>query len=154
MQLTVGGLPAHPLLVHAVVVLIPLAALGAIAVAIRPRWNRAYAPLVAFGAIGAALIATVAKAAGEQLEATLSIPPEMIVQISEHGRFGLYTVVSSWIFAALAPASAIFGRGRTQSGLSRATGAISALGGLAALAMAVLAGHTGSVAVWGYLIGR
>jgi hypothetical protein len=154
MQLTVAGLPAHPLLVHAVVVLIPLAALGALAVAVRPRWNRAYAPLVAFGAVAAAGVATLAKAAGEQLEAALRIPPEMLAQINEHGMYGFYTVIASWIFAALALATAVLGRGRNQGGLPRATGALSAVSGLVALVAVVLAGHSGSASVWGYLIGR
>lgn len=35
------GLPAHPLLVHLPVVMVPLAAIGALVLAIRPRfWSR------------------------------------------------------------------------------------------------------------------
>lgn len=37
---TVFGLPAHPLVVHAVVVLLPLAAVAAIAAALVPRWRQ------------------------------------------------------------------------------------------------------------------
>ena len=39
---TLLGLPQHPLVVHAVVVLLPLTALVEIAVALQPRWNRAW----------------------------------------------------------------------------------------------------------------
>ncbi len=39
-MLTVGGIPAHPLVVHAVVVILPLAALGTLAIAARPAWRR------------------------------------------------------------------------------------------------------------------
>ena len=35
----INGLPVHPLVVHAVVVLVPLAALGTIAIALRPAWR-------------------------------------------------------------------------------------------------------------------
>lgn len=42
----VNGLPVHPLVVHAVVVLLPLAIVGTILVAVRPTWRRAYGPLV------------------------------------------------------------------------------------------------------------
>lgn len=40
------GLPVHPLVVHAVVVLLPAAVLGTIAVAVRPAWRRRYGTLV------------------------------------------------------------------------------------------------------------
>lgn len=47
---TVSGLPSHPLFVHAPVVLMPLAALAAIALAIRPRWRRRSSVALAVGA--------------------------------------------------------------------------------------------------------
>ena len=40
---TIFGIPAHPLLVHAVVVLLPLAAVCAAALAVRPSWRQRYA---------------------------------------------------------------------------------------------------------------
>jgi uncharacterized membrane protein len=54
------GLPAHPLLVHAAVVLLPLAALATIVVAVVPKTRRHYAPvalvlaIAALGAVGLA----------------------------------------------------------------------------------------------------
>ena len=54
---TIRGLPVHALVVHAVVVLVPLAAVGLIAIAVRPSWRRAYAPVVVILAtIGLALV--------------------------------------------------------------------------------------------------
>ncbi len=35
----INGLPIHPLVVHGVVVLLPLAILGTIAIAARPAWR-------------------------------------------------------------------------------------------------------------------
>ena len=43
---TINGMPLHPLVVHGVVVLLPLAALGTIAIAVRPVWRRTYGHLV------------------------------------------------------------------------------------------------------------
>jgi hypothetical protein len=149
---TVGGLPAHPLLVHAVVVLIPLAALGAVAVAIRTRWNRPYAPLVAFGAVVAAIAATLAKPAGEQLLVALKPSPAYGALLAEHGRFGLYTLIAAWIFAGFATATAVLGR-RTAGGPLLVTGGISAVVGIVALVLATIAGHLGSISVWGHLVG-
>ncbi|GAA4243047.1 DUF2231 domain-containing protein [Dactylosporangium darangshiense] len=34
----INGLPVHPLVVHAAVALLPLAAIGVIAIAVRPAW--------------------------------------------------------------------------------------------------------------------
>ncbi|HSU11443.1 MAG TPA: DUF2231 domain-containing protein, partial [Pseudonocardia sp.] len=39
-MLTVDGIPAHPLVVHAVVVLLPLAAVATLLVVARPVWRR------------------------------------------------------------------------------------------------------------------
>lgn len=70
----INGLPWHPLVVHAVVVLLPLAVLGTIAIAIRPAWRLAYGPLVvAFAAISVILI-PVATSSGESLEKRVGDP--------------------------------------------------------------------------------
>lgn len=50
----INGIPLHPLVVHAIVVLLPLATIGTLAIALRPRWRTRYGPLV----VGAALVAT------------------------------------------------------------------------------------------------
>ncbi|HEY0540872.1 MAG TPA: DUF2231 domain-containing protein [Actinoallomurus sp.] len=65
---TIFGLPAHPLVVHAVVVLVPLAALSALAVALWPAARSRYAPL-ALGIATLALISIpLATRTGDQLE--------------------------------------------------------------------------------------
>lgn len=51
---TIDGLPVHALVVHGVVVLLPLAILGTIAIAFRPAWRRRYGVLV----VGVAAVAT------------------------------------------------------------------------------------------------
>jgi len=62
------GIPAHPLIVHAAVVLLPLAAIGTVVCAAVPRARRPYAPI----AFAVALIATfavyLAEGSGEELE--------------------------------------------------------------------------------------
>ena len=63
---TVQGLPVHALVVHGVVVLVPLAALGLIAIAVRPSWRKTYAPLVAILAtVGLALVPVATKSGAE-----------------------------------------------------------------------------------------
>jgi uncharacterized membrane protein len=70
----VNGLPIHPLVVHAVVVLIPLAAIGAIAIALKPAWRRSYGPLVVACAVLAAILCPIATSSGEALERHVGDP--------------------------------------------------------------------------------
>ena len=63
---TIFGLPAHPLVVHAVVVLVPLSALAGLVVAVWPAARERYAP-VALGIATLALISVpLATHTGEQ----------------------------------------------------------------------------------------
>ena len=62
------GLPAHPLVVHLPIVLIPLAAVGAVAIAVHPPW-RARLGWVVVGLAGVALVGVqMAMSSGEALE--------------------------------------------------------------------------------------
>jgi hypothetical protein len=72
----INGLPVHPLVVHAVVVLLPLACLGTMAIALRPTWRRRYGMLVvACGAVATALI-PIATSSGEALEKYVGEPDQ------------------------------------------------------------------------------
>jgi hypothetical protein len=62
------GLPAHPLLVHIPIVLIPLAALGALALAVVPGWRRPFGPLLVALAAVALVGVQLALGSGEALE--------------------------------------------------------------------------------------
>jgi len=65
---TLLGLPAHALIVHAVVVLVPLAALGAIAVVLSPSLRARYGSLVGALSAVAVVLVPLASGSGEQLE--------------------------------------------------------------------------------------
>lgn len=71
---TINGLPVHPLVVHAVVVLLPLAALGVIALAVRPAWRHRYGVLVIAVAALATMSIPLATDSGENLEARVGRP--------------------------------------------------------------------------------
>lgn len=86
---TLFGLPAHPLMVHVPVVLIPLAALIAIAFAIRPAWLDRYGwglvALTGIGAVGAILAA----GSGEGLEEIFRSNGETIgPALEDHAELG------------------------------------------------------------------
>ncbi len=61
------GLPLHPLVVHAPVVLIPLVAAGLVLFVLRPETRRVLGPVLALLAVGAALTAILAVETGQQL---------------------------------------------------------------------------------------
>lgn len=81
---TILGLPAHPLIVHAVVVLVPLAAVmvGASALSTRFRhWSRYATPLVSLAGL---VMVPLASQSGEGLER--SVPRTALVQ--QHAELG------------------------------------------------------------------
>jgi uncharacterized membrane protein len=71
---TVDGLPVHPLVVHAVVVLLPLAVLGTIAVAVLPGLRARYGGLNALVAVVGTALCPVATSSGESLERHVGDP--------------------------------------------------------------------------------
>ena len=73
---TFNGLPLHPLVVHGVVVLLPLAVLGTIAIAVRPRWRHRFGLLVLGVAAVGTLFIPIATSSGESFEERVGDPGE------------------------------------------------------------------------------
>jgi len=71
---TISGLPVHPLVVHAVVVLLPLAVLGTIAAAVSARLRARYSGLNALVAVVGTALCPVATSSGEALERHVGDP--------------------------------------------------------------------------------
>ena len=72
---TINGLPLHPLLVHAVVVLLPLAAVGSIIIAVVPKWRRRYwLPVLVLAVLGIGAV-PITQQAGEALYNTIKGSP-------------------------------------------------------------------------------
>ncbi len=140
----VNGLPVHVLVVHAVVVLLPLGAVGAIALAVRRSWVRPYGLLVLADLALATVLLPVATSSGEALEERVGSP-------GEHAELGdaliWFTIPALVLVAALV----WFDRRRTQEPSFTAVRAVSALTVVAALAMTVQVirvGDSGARAAW------
>ena len=73
---TFNGLPLHPLVVHGVVVLLPLAVLGTIAIAVRPRWRHRFGLLVLGVTAVGTLFIPIATSSGESFEERVGDPGE------------------------------------------------------------------------------
>ena len=96
--MTINGIPPHPLVVHAAVVLVPLAALFAIAYAVLPsrRWQTRTPAVVL--AVVAAISVWLAAATGDNLKSRLHEDTSLI-QTHEHWA-GLLQA-ATWVLAAL-----------------------------------------------------
>ncbi len=145
---TIRGLPVHALVVHAVVVLIPLAAVGLIAIAVRPSWRRAYAPVVVILAtIGLALV-PVATRSGSKLEERLNAGGVVAQQIQDHedaAKLVLWPTLAMWLVAVTLLVMDRKGRtGRPMTVLA----VVAVVVALAAAGQVAIAGDLGSTAVW------
>ena len=114
---TLFGLPAHPLLVHVPVVLVPLAAIAVIAMAIRPKWLRTFGPIVAAMA-GVGFIGTLlAASSGEELEDTRRAAGETISKtLNDHAELGDTSQAFCAIFFVLLLAWVGFAWWRNRAG--------------------------------------
>ena len=150
-----NGVPLHPLVVHAVVVLGPLAALTGLVYALVPRWRWLLRwPLVVLAVVTAAT-SLLAVAAGEDL---LAARPELAPIVEEHQEAGellrtvslVYALVSGLAAWALGGASALAsGRGARETRFGVPVVVLLAAGAVALLVTVYLAGDSGSAAVWG-----
>ena len=140
---TVFGLPVHPLVVHAVVVLTPAAALGVLAIALRPSWRAVYGPLVIAVAAVATLLTPIATQSGESLA-------ERVGEPEEHAELGETLVFLMLPLLALAIALWwLDRRDRVASTATKAVAVLAVVAAVAAGAQIARIGHSGAEATWG-----
>lgn len=145
----INGLPVHPLVVHAVVVLLPLAALGTIALAVRPGWRRTYGWLVVAAAAAATVLLPVATSSGEALEERVGNP-------GEHAEMGDALIWFTLPMLVLVAAMVWFDRRPSPKVDGRLLKALPVLAVVAALACSVQVyrvGDSGARAAWGDQVG-
>ena len=139
---TILGLPLHPLVVHAVIVFMPLAALGAVLMAARRSWNLKYGWLVLICAFVATGSAFVAKESGEKLGSRMGFPPEHI----EWGKRA--PVVSAFLFVVLLILWLLDRREERRTALGKVVAVVTVLAAVLVAFVAFQAGHTGATAAW------
>jgi len=153
----IAGLPAHILLVHAVVVLGPIAGLAAVVYAAAPAWRRYLAWPLGVLSLGLVPVALVTAQAGEQLEETRGVTP----MIREHAEQGDLLKIVSIIFFVLVAAMivvsyepigrrlAFLGRVRENRIVRLVLLVAGALAGAFFLYQSIVTGHSGAASVWG-----
>lgn len=140
----VFGLPLHPLVVHGAVVLVPLAALGAIAVLLSSWVRQRYGWLTAALALAGAGAAIVARLSGEALAQSLGGGGQAI---ATHRMWGQWAP-SPAILLALALTAALVFEQRSKVGWW-VSALLALVGAVAGLVLIVLTGHSGATSVWG-----
>ena len=139
----VFGLPLHPLVVHGAVVLIPLAALGALAVVGSAWARRRYGWLTVLIAAAGAATALIARLSGQVLAETMGGGPAF----EAHMMWGQLAPFPAIALALLLPA-ALLTENRSR-GAWWTLVALTAVAAVVALVLVVLTGHSGATAVWG-----
>jgi hypothetical protein len=148
---TLFGLPAHPLVVHAAVVLLPLAAVATIVVALVPRARRHYAP-VAFGLALAATVAVgLAQGSGEELEDRVD-ETALVEAHTEKGEqvlpWAVLTLLVSGAVVAAGPLQRRFGDKVKPAVVTGVLTAGALVAGIGATVTVIDVGHSGAKATW------
>jgi hypothetical protein len=158
---TVLGLPLHVLVVHAVVVLVPLAALVVLLAAVLPRFRRWAGWLPVLLTAGALVLTPVATSSGENLEHGLEKQGIQNPLIHDHAELGgllIWWVVPLFVVAVAAYVVARrrgerdrgdLGGGPVPRWLVLALTVLGVVVPLGTLVQVVLIGHSGAQAVWG-----
>ena len=136
------GLPLHPLVVHAVVVLVPLVAVGMAVAVLSAVWAERLRLVLAVLGAAAAAAAFVARSSGQSLLAQVPGSPEV-------ARHADTADALPWFVLGAAALVAGWAWSGSQGRPSRLLGVVAALGMLVATLWTVLAGHSGAVSVWG-----
>ena len=150
-------MPLHPLVVHAVVVLGPLAALTGLVYAAVPRWRWLLRwPLLVL-AVLTAVTASLATTSGDDL---LEARPELEPLVEEHEERGELlrnvalgyvpvSVLAAWALGGVSALASGRGAQETRGALGMVAAVLLAVASVALLVTLFLAGDSGAQAVWG-----
>ena len=155
----IAGLPLHPLIVHAVVVLTPLTVLALLLGTFWPAARRRLGVVTPLGALAVLVLVPVTIAAGNSLAEVIGPIPA----VETHRGFG--EMLLPWVIALFAVAAAQWAwfrygdarMRRSAPGRARAIviglAAASVIVGVGTLVVVVLTGDSGARAVWGGIVG-
>ena len=152
---TLLGLPAHALLVHAAVILVPLAAIALLVTGWKASWRKHYSLPVAILAVAGAVFAFLAKESGEPLEHSVKEAARAAganARFGDHPEQGDTAFVFALLFAAAAVAFWAVDRYHEKFSWPKQSGRIAYGVALIPAALALvtiaIAGHSGAKLVW------
>lgn len=139
------GLPLHPLVVHAAVILIPMAALAAIAAAIRPAISRKYGAVIIGIVVIGQLSSFLAKSTGQVFVERLGI------DIQRHVSFGENAPLTSLPLLALVVLLYRVDKKGSSKGQRKIIATLTVLAAIFAAGYMAVTGHSGAAAVWSWV---
>ncbi|MBW8762558.1 MAG: hypothetical protein JF592_08220 [Microbacterium sp.] len=142
----IAGLPLHPLIVHAVVVLVPLTALALALGALLPSVRRRLGMATPIAALLVLALVPVTMLAGEALAQQVG-PVPAVIRHAELGRMLWPWTAAMFLVAAIQWCWFRFGAPRRAARIVIAVLAV--VSGAGSTIMVVLVGEAGARAVWG-----
>ena len=140
------GLPLHPLIVHLAVVMLPLSALGAIAIAFRPAWSKRFGLIVVAGSLVGAVTALISRSSGQELALQVGAP-------ADHVNYGNQLPIVACVFFAVVTIFWLLDRGipgnRRRPLSLRIFAGVVVFVSVGTIVWTALTGHSGAEAVWG-----
>jgi uncharacterized membrane protein len=151
---TISGLPAHVLLVHAMVVLVPLTAVLEMLCGVLPAVRRRLVWLVVVLAAITAALTPITTEAGEWLLNRLGTPSDILRTHADRGEWMIYFSVALVVVAiALAVLHVLEGRSELRRFVANVVVAIVALAvGISSIVTVYRIGDSGARAVWGGVV--
>ena len=152
------GLPAHPLLVHGAVVLVPLAAIGVVLTAFWPAARAKLAIAVVVIAVAGTVMAFLSAESGETLQGDVR-ETELVEEHAELGETGLASAVAVLVAALGVAGVGVYEQRRsgstTDEGSQRrmvqirvGVGAVAVVLALVGTVQIARIGHSGAKATW------
>lgn len=153
---SIFGLPAHPLLVHAAVVLVPLAAIGTIVIAFWPAARSRVGWIVAAVGVVGFFFAFLAKQSGESLLETTRVTQ----LVKDHAEMGDWGVIGAFLVGGSATSIMLFDtfvrmrehRGEPELSITRPLrtliGVFAVVLTLFGTVLVINVGHSGAKATW------
>ena len=145
---TLAGLPLHPLLVHSAVVLVPLAAIGALVMSYLPSFSRRHGKIILILAVIAQVSVFLAKMSGEAFAEILD------KNVEKHAELGEITPLVTLPMVILIYLRWRMDRSGSTFGsvvIRRLTSVALVVASLISIIVIVLVGHSGASSVWGWI---
>ncbi|CAN5333541.1 hypothetical protein BH09ACT11_BH09ACT11_05490 [soil metagenome] len=145
MPTEIGGLPLHPLIVHATVVIVPLAALLVIASALSTRVRAWAGPLPMLVSLAGLVLTPLSTSSGENLEEQVAVTE----LVREHAELGDQLLIFTGLLFVFALAHWLV---RRRPGVAKvwvaSVAVLAVLAGVGTMVQVVRIGHSGAKAAW------
>ena len=141
------GLPAHPLMVHLPVVLVPLVAIGAILLAVKKSWRGRFGRVLVVASFVSCVALVLAKQSGEALFVRMNQAPD----IARHQNFADTTLILALLlFVAIVGMAVMHHRdgNRKTSKVALIMSVASIAFGVLAMVGTIATGHEGAKVTW------